>query len=79
MIDPTEHEVAAMEESSRASGQYIESWIGKTDMAVWEYNEWMGFLECVNTAYTDKLRDLCNEHIINPLSNKNLTEDDIPY
>jgi hypothetical protein len=55
MIDPTEHEIAAIEASSEPAGQYIES-LGRTDMATWSRNEWLEFLECVVTGYTDELK-----------------------
>lgn len=57
MIDPTEHEIAAIEASSEPAGQYIES-LGRTDMATWSRDEWMTFLECVVTGYVDHLQQV---------------------
>ena len=56
MIDPNENEIAAIEAASTPAGEYIEAWIGKTDMALWTRDEWLGFLECVVTAYTDSMQ-----------------------
>lgn len=55
MIDPTEHEIAAIEACSEPAGQYIES-LGRTDMASWSRDEWLSFLECVITGYIDELK-----------------------
>jgi hypothetical protein len=55
MIDPTEHEIAAIEAASEPAGQYIES-LGRSDMATWSRDEWLCFLECVVTGYTDELQ-----------------------
>ena len=61
MIDPTTHEIAAIEAASAPAGEYIEQWIGKTDMAQWSQDEWLGFLEVVVTAYTNELGRLAAE------------------
>jgi len=57
MIDPTKHEIAAMQAASPVAGEYIES-IGKTDMAAFTVEEWMTLIEVIVTAYGDQLREL---------------------
>jgi hypothetical protein len=74
MIDPTEHEIAAIEAASEPAGNYIEQWIGKTDMAAWTQDEWLGFLECVVTAYVDAMQRLATKK-----PNRALTSDDVPF
>ncbi len=59
MIDPTEHEIAAIQAASPMAGDYLES-INKTDLAVLTENEWLTLLEVVVTAYQDKLASLLN-------------------
>ena len=54
MVDPDEHEIAAIEAASPMAGEYLES-IGKTDLAVLTDAEWMTLLEVVVTAYQDEL------------------------
>jgi hypothetical protein len=54
MIDPTNHEIAAIQAASQPAGEYIEE-LGETDMATWSNDQWMGFLETVITAYTDEM------------------------
>lgn len=56
MIDPTPHEIAAIEAASDPAGQYIES-LGRSDMATWSRDEWLGFIEVVVTGYSDALRE----------------------
>lgn len=62
MIDPTEHEVEAIMAASEPAGQYIEA-LGRTDMATWSSDEWLGFLEAVVTGYENRLAELANEGI----------------
>jgi hypothetical protein len=62
VIDPTEHEIAALLEASQPAGEYIEA-LGRTDMAAWSNDEWMGFIECVVTGYTDALRKLASDKV----------------
>lgn len=57
MDNPTIHEIAAIEAASRPAGEFIEQ-LHRTDMAQWSEREWLSFLECVVTAYTDELRRL---------------------
>ena len=54
MVDPDEHEIAAIEAASPMAGEYLES-IGKTDLVVLTEAEWMTLLEVVVTAYQDAL------------------------
>ena len=54
MVDPDEHEIAAIEAASPMAGDYLER-IGKTDLAVLTEAEWMTLLEVVVTAYQDEL------------------------
>jgi hypothetical protein len=57
VIDRTSNEIKAIEAASMPAGEYIEA-IGNSDMATWDESAWYGFLECVVTAYTDKLAEL---------------------
>lgn len=54
VLDPDEHETAAIEAASPMAGEYLES-IGKTDLAVLTESEWLTLLEVVITAYQDEL------------------------
>ncbi len=54
MVDPDEHEIAAIASASPMAGKYLES-IGKTDLAVLTEAEWLTLLEVVITAYQDEL------------------------
>ena len=54
MVDPDEHETAAIAAASPMAGEYLES-IGKTDLAALSEAEWLTLLEVVVTAYQDKL------------------------
>ena len=60
MVDPTEHEVAAMRAASPVAGEYIES-LGKTDLAAFAEAEWLTLIEVIVTAYTDALRDRADQ------------------
>jgi hypothetical protein len=59
MIDPAEHEVAAMRAASPVAGKYVDS-LGKTDLAALSEDEWLTLIEVIVTAYTDALRDLAD-------------------
>lgn len=54
MVDPDEHEIAAIAAASPMAGEYLES-IGKTDLAVLTEAEWLTLLEVIITAYQDEL------------------------
>lgn len=54
MIDPDEHETAAIEAAGEFGGEYLES-IGKTDLATMTVEEWLAFVEAIVTGYQDKL------------------------
>ena len=63
MIDPTEHEIVAIMGIADPAGQYIEQEIGNTDIGGWTHDQWLGFLECVVTLYSDKLRELASDEV----------------
>jgi hypothetical protein len=69
VIDPDEHEVAAIVATSPMAGEYLES-IGKTDLAVLTAAEWLTLLEVVISAYQDELARLLDagRHPAPPLS-----------
>jgi hypothetical protein len=69
VIDPDEHEVAAIVAASPMAGEYLES-IGKTDLAVLTEAEWLTLLEVVISAYQDELARLLDagRHPAPPLS-----------
>lgn len=54
VVDPDEHEIAAIAAASPMAGEYLES-IGKTDLAVLTEAEWLTLLEVIVTAYQDEL------------------------
>jgi hypothetical protein len=54
MVDPDEHEQAAIAAASPMAGEYLES-IGKTDLEMLTEVEWLTLLEVVVTAYQDAL------------------------
>lgn len=54
MVDPSPHELVAMEKASDAAGEYIES-LNQTDMAAWSKAQWGAFIEVVCGAYVDSL------------------------
>ena len=60
MVDPTEHEVAAMRAASPLAGEYIDS-LGKTDLAEFSEHEWMTLIEVIVTAYVEALQLLAAE------------------
>lgn len=57
MQDPTEHEIAAMMFGAQMGGEYLDS-IGKTDLGALSEDEYMTFIECVITGFTDKLAEM---------------------
>ena len=59
MIDPTKHELAAMESAVPMAGAYIES-LGKTDLMTFSTDEFTTLIEVIVTAYTDRLRELAD-------------------
>jgi hypothetical protein len=54
VIDPDEHEKAAIAAASPMAGEYLDS-IGKTDLATLTDTEWLTLLEVIITAYQDEL------------------------
>jgi hypothetical protein len=56
MIDPNEHEEAAMRHAGRVGGEYVES-LGRTDLSAWSEKEWATLIDVVVTAFQDNLRD----------------------
>jgi hypothetical protein len=57
MVDPNEHELAAMAMASDAAGAFIDS-LGKTDMARWTPQQWHQFIETICGGYVDHLCEL---------------------
>ena len=55
MIDPNEHETAALEAASQAGGAFVES-LAKTDLVKWSPQEWSGLVDVIVTEYQDTLR-----------------------
>jgi hypothetical protein len=76
MIDPTASEIAAIEAASDPAGEYIES-LGRTDMASWSRDEWLGFIECVVTGYTDAMQRIPAKDHAN--ANGAITAADVPF
>jgi hypothetical protein len=60
MVDPTEHEVAAMRAASPLAGEFIDS-LGKTDLAQFTEHEWLTLIEVIVTAYVETLQQLAAE------------------
>jgi len=54
MVDPNEHELAAMRRAGEAAGEFIDA-VGRTDMARWTPAEWSSFVETICGAYVDAL------------------------
>jgi hypothetical protein len=54
MVDPNEHELAAMAAASDCAGEFIES-LETTDMAKWTQVHWAQFIEVVCGGYVDAL------------------------
>jgi hypothetical protein len=57
MIDPTQHERAAMNHAVAMAGEYIES-LGRTDLMTWSPEEFASLIEVIVTAFPDRLREL---------------------
>lgn len=56
MIDPNEHEEAALRHAGQLGGEYVES-LGRTDLSHWSEKEWAMLIDVVVTAFQDKLRE----------------------
>jgi len=56
MIDPNQHEKAALRQASAVGGEYIES-LGRTDLTQWSAHEWATLIDVVVTAFQDHLRE----------------------
>jgi len=54
VVDPDEHEQAAIVATSPVAGEYLDS-IGKTDLALLTETEWLTLLEVIITAYQDEI------------------------
>ena len=54
MVDPTAQEIDAMLHASPAGGDYLEK-LGKTDMALFSEDEWMGLIESIVTAFQESM------------------------
>ncbi len=54
MVDPNEHEVAAMRRAGDAAGEFIDA-LGRTDMATWSPAEWTSFIDVICGGYVDSL------------------------
>lgn len=57
MVDPTQHEIEAIQAAADYGGEYLDS-LGKTDLAALNEDEWLTFVESVITGFTDKLQEL---------------------
>ncbi len=67
MVDPNEHELAAMRRAGDAAGEFIDA-LGRTDMAAWSPAEWVSFVETLCGAYVDSLIE--QQIAINAAANK---------
>lgn len=56
MIDPNEHEEAALRHAGQTGGEYVES-LAKTDLSAWSEKEWAMLIDVVVTAFQDNLRE----------------------
>ena len=54
MVDPNEHELAAMRRAGDAAGEFIDA-LGRTDMATWSPAEWSSFIDVICGGYVDSL------------------------
>jgi hypothetical protein len=61
MIDPARHERAAMDHAVDMAGEHIES-LGRTDLMTWTPEEFATLIEVIVTAFTDRLRELGDDH-----------------
>ena len=57
MQEPTKHEIDAMMASSKKGGEYLDN-LGKTDLAVMTENEWMGLVDAICSAFSDRMMEL---------------------
>ena len=57
MPELSKFETIAIAAVSAPAGAYIET-VGDTDIANWSVATWDGFLECVVTSFTRKMREL---------------------
>lgn len=60
MIDPTKHEIEAMEHAGDMAGEYLDS-LGKTDLAKMSQDEWRTLIEVVCGGYVEKLSAIAEE------------------
>ena len=56
VVDPNEHELAAMRRAGERAGEYIDA-LGRTDMAAWSPAEWAAFIDVICGGYVDALID----------------------
>lgn len=56
MIDPNEHEEAALRHAGAIGGEYVES-LGRADLAQWSEKEWATLVDVVVTAFQEHLRE----------------------
>lgn len=71
VIEPNEFEIESIMACSQPAGEYIEE-LGRTDMATWTGDEWMGFLETVVQAFRKRMKQLGIEDLP-------IFEAEIPY
>jgi hypothetical protein len=57
MIDPTEGELAAIEDASDKAGEYLDE-LNQTDLAKLSREQWLELIQVIVTAFTDKLREI---------------------
>lgn len=55
MIDPTDHEQAAMDHAGEQAGEYLET-LGKTDLAQMSPEEWATLINVICSGYVEKLQ-----------------------
>jgi hypothetical protein len=60
MIDPNEHELAAMEHAGEMAGEYLDS-LGKSDLAAMTADEWRTLIEVICGGYVDRLGAIAEE------------------
>lgn len=60
MIDPTAHEIEAMEHAGAMGGEYLDS-LGKTDLAKLSQDEWRTLIEVICGGYVEKLGAIAEE------------------
>lgn len=61
MVDPDEHEQAALEFASQMGGEYLES-VGVTDLAQITAEQWLTLVECIVTGYQDNLMEATSDN-----------------